>query len=239
MIHKLIFMALIPAGLSMANLCAGDAPRAAPASTDGAKAKTFLALGDSYTIGQSVAASERYPVQLAKLLSESGIAVADPQIIARTGWRTDDLDAAIDKAAPKGPFDLVTLLIGVNNQFQGRSEDEYKKQFDALLKRAIGFAGGDAGHVMVFSIPDWGVTPFAKGSDGAKVAREIDRFNAINKEATEKAGCKYVDVTPISRKAASDPSLVAGDGLHPSGSMYTEWSKAALETAKSVFEKKK
>lgn len=214
----------------MARAFAGDAP-ADP------KPKTYLALGDSYTIGESVAESERYPVQLAKLLAKEGIAVADPQIIARTGWTTDELDAAIDKAAPKGPFDLVTLLIGVNNQFRGRSEDEYKKQFDALLKRAIGFAGGDAGHVIVFSIPDWGVTPFAKRFDSAKVAREIDRFNAIAKEATEKAGCKYVDVTPISRKAPSDPSLIAHDGLHPSGSMYAEWSKAALQVAKGVLGK--
>jgi lysophospholipase L1-like esterase len=215
--------------IRMVQVMAGDAE---------AKPKTYLALGDSYTIGESAAESERYPVQLAKMLNKDGIAVADPQIIARTGWTTDELDAAIDRAAPKGPYDLVTLLIGVNNQFRGRSEEEYKKQFDGLLKRAIGFAGNDAGRVIVFSIPDWVVTPFAKRFDGAKVGKEIDRFNAVAKELTEKAGCKFIDITPISRKAPSDTSLIARDGLHPSGAMYTEWSKAALETAKSVLARK-
>lgn len=209
------------------------------ASAADAKPKTYLALGDSYTIGQSVDEAERFPVQLAKLLGKDGIAVADPQIIARTGWTTDELTDAIAKATPKGPFDLVSLLIGVNNQFRGRSEDEYKTQFDALLKQAIAFAGGDASHVIVFSIPDWGVTPFAKSYDGAKVAQEIDRFNAINKAATEKAGAKYVDVTPVSRKAATDATLIARDGLHPSGTMYAEWSKLALEGAKTVLSTQK
>ena len=206
-----------------------------------AKPKTYLALGDSYTIGQSVDEAERYPVQLAKLLAKDGIAVADPQIIARTGWTTDELTAGIAAAtpAPKGPYDLVSLLIGVNNQFRGRSEDEYKTQFEALLKQSIAFAGGDAGHVIVFSIPDWGVTPFAKRFDSAKIATEIDRFNAINKAAAEKAGAKYVDITPVSRKAATDATLVARDGLHPSGSMYTEWSKLALDGAKSILSNEK
>ena len=202
-----------------------------------AKPKTYLALGDSYTIGQSVDEAERFPVQLAKLLTKDGIVVADPQIIARTGWTTDELSDGIATVAPKGPFDLVSLLIGVNNQFRGRSQDEYKTQFDALLKQAIAFAGGDASHVIVFSIPDWGVTPFAKQYDSAKVAREIDSFNAINKQAAEKAGAKYVDITPVSRKASTDTTLVARDGLHPSGTMYAEWSKLALEGAKAALSK--
>ena len=202
-----------------------------------AKPKTYLALGDSYTIGQSVDQSESFPVQLAKLLAKDGIAVADPQIVARTGWTTDELTDGIIAAAPKGPFDLVSLLIGVNNQFRGRSQEEYRTQFNALLKQAIAFAGGDASHVVVFSIPDWGVTPFAKRYDGAKVAKEIDSFNAINKEAAEKAGVKYVDITPVSRKAATDTTLVAQDGLHPSGSMYAEWCKLALEGAKAALSK--
>ncbi len=207
------------------------------ASAADAKPKTYLALGDSYTIGQSVDEAERFPVQLAKLLTKDGIVVADPQIIARTGWTTDELSDGIATVAPKGPFDLVSLLIGVNNQFRGRSQDEYKTQFDALLKQAIAFAGGDASHVIVFSIPDWGVTPFAKQYDSAKVAREIDSFNAINKQAAEKAGAKYVDITPVSRKASTDTTLVARDGLHPSGTMYAEWSKLALEGAKAALSK--
>jgi len=178
----------------------------------------YLALGDSYTIGESVDASERFPVQLAKQLK-----LGTPQIIAKTGWTTDELDAAIDAAKPVGPYERVTLLIGVNNQYRGRSADEYRTQFVALLKRAIGFAGGNAKHVVVVSIPDWGVTPFAEGRDRAKIAHEIDQFNAINREEAARAGAKWVDITAISRR--NDPSLVAGDGLHPSGKQYAEWVK--------------
>jgi len=180
----------------------------------------YLALGDSYTIGESVPESERYPVQLARELK-----MGEPEIIAKTGWTTDELNAAIDKANPHGPYDLVTLLIGVNNQYRGRGADEYRTQFVALLQRAIGFAGGKTKNVVVVSIPDWGVTPFAKGRDRAKIAREIDQFNAINREETLRAGARYVDITPESRQAANDTALVAGDGLHPSGKMYSEWTR--------------
>jgi len=180
----------------------------------------YLALGDSYTIGESVAESDRYPVQLAHALKMS-----DPLIIAKTGWTTDELNAAIDKADPHGPYDLVTLLIGVNNQYRGRGADEYRTQFTALLQRAIGFAGGKTRNVVVISIPDWGVTPFAKDRDRAKIGREIDQFNAINREETLRAGARYVDITPESRKGATDATLVAGDGLHPSGKMYSEWTQ--------------
>jgi len=179
----------------------------------------YLALGDSYTIGESVAPAERFPNQLARELG-----IGEPQIIAKTGWTTDELDAAIDAAEPKGPYDLVTLLIGVNNQYRGRDAEEYRKQFVALLQRAIGFAGGDPKKVIVVSIPDWGVTPFAANRDRAKIAREIDHFNAINLEEAARAGARYVDITPISRR--DDPSLIASDGLHPSGKQYAEWVKA-------------
>jgi undecaprenyl-diphosphatase len=178
----------------------------------------YLALGDSYTIGESVDASQRFPVQLAKQLK-----LGEPQIIAKTGWTTDELDAAITAANPQGPYERVTLLIGVNNQYRGRSAEEYRTQFVALLKRAIGFAGGNAKHVVVVSIPDWGVTPFAEGRDRTKISREIDHFNAIAREEAARAKAKWVNITEISRR--SDPSLVAGDGLHPSGKQYAEWVK--------------
>jgi lysophospholipase L1-like esterase len=179
----------------------------------------YLALGDSYTIGESVDAKDRFPNQLSRELG-----LGEPLIIAKTGWTTDELDAAIDAADPKGPFELVTLLIGVNNQYRGRDAEQYRSEFVALLRRAIGFAGGDPGKVIVVSIPDWGVTPFAADRDRAKIAREIDRFNAINREEAMRAGARYVDITPISRR--NDPSLVATDGLHPSGKQYAEWAKA-------------
>ena len=198
-------------------------------SMHAAPAKRYLALGDSYTIGESVPESGRWPVQLAKRLH-----IGAPQIIARTGWTTDELDAAITGANPRPPFDLVTLLIGVNNQYRGRSAGEFREQFSALLQRAIRFAGGDAGRVVVVSIPDWGVMPFAEGRDRAKIGGEIDAFNAISREETRRAGARYADVTPISRMAASDSSLVAGDGLHPSAKMYERWVEAIEPEARKA-----
>lgn len=185
---------------------------AMPASNDA----RYLALGDSYTIGESVRPDERFPNQLARELG-----LGEPLIIAKTGWTTDELNAAIDAADPKGPYELVTLLIGVNNQYRGRDAEQYRGEFVALLRRAIGFAGSDPGKVIVVSIPDWGVTPFAAGRDRAKISREIDQFNAINREETARAGARYVDITPISRR--DDPSLIAADGLHPSGKQYAVW----------------
>jgi lysophospholipase L1-like esterase len=191
----------------------------------------FLALGDSYTIGEGVAASDRWPVQLAALLREQGQDFAEPRIIARTGWTTDELSDAIDAAGPQGPYALVSLLIGVNNQYRGRSTEEYRAEFSGLLQRAIGFAGGDARRVVVLSIPDWGVTPFAEGRSRADIAGEIDVFNAINRQETERLGARYVDITPQSRAAGSDPALLAPDGLHYSGLTYAEWARLALPAA--------
>ena len=191
----------------------------------------FLALGDSYTIGESVAVEDRWPNQLARALRARGSSIADPEIIARTGWTTDELSAAIDQAQPHGPYALVTLLIGVNNQYRGRDAEQFRGELRALLGRSIAFAGGDAHRVVVVSIPDWGVTPFAAGRDRAKIAAEIDRYNAINREEALRAGAHFADITPISREAAKDASLVAADGLHPSGPMYTRWLPAILAEA--------
>ena len=197
----------------------------------------FLALGDSYTIGEAVAPSERWPAQLAVLLRAEGVAINDPLIIATTGWTTDELSAGIDRANPPGTYDLVSLLIGVNNQYRGQAAGEYRTHFAALLQRAIGFADGTPAHVIVLSIPDWGMTPFAAqaGRDRAAIAAEIDSFNAINKEETMKAGARYVDVTLASREAVNDPALIAGDGLHPSGKMYAEWARLALPAARKII----
>jgi lysophospholipase L1-like esterase len=190
----------------------------------------YLALGDSYTIGESVAEADRWPNQLARSLG-----LGQPEIIAKTGWTTDELSAAIDKANPHGPYGLVTLLIGVNNQYRGRDAEQYRREFVALLNRAIAFAGGNASHVIVVSIPDWGMTPFAAGRDRAKIGAEIDHFNAINREETLRAKARYADITPVSRRVANDPSLVAGDGLHPSGAMYAEWVKLIEPEAKAAL----
>jgi lysophospholipase L1-like esterase len=195
----------------------------------------YLALGDSYTIGESVSPAERWPVQLTALLRREGHTLDEPQIIATTGWTTDELAAGIDRAAPRGPFDLVSLLIGVNNQYRGRDLAEYTVQFEALLQRAIELAGGQPRRVLVLSIPDWGLTPFAAGRDRAAIGRAIDQFNALNARAARRAGAHYVDVTPISRQAADDAALIAGDGLHPSGKMYAEWARLALPAAREAL----
>lgn len=196
----------------------------------------FLALGDSYTIGESVQPLERWPVQLVSLMRAEGLLVDEPLIIASTGWTTDELSAGIDRANPLGTYDLVSLLIGVNNQYRGRDLEEYRGQFAALLERAFSFANGRANHVLVLSIPDWSLVPFAAGRDRARIAAEIDQFNALNRAEAERAGAQYVDVTPISRRAAADPDLIAGDGLHPSGKMYAEWAKLALPVVRQVYE---
>lgn len=181
----------------------------------------YLALGDSYTIGEGVAERERYPVQLAESLRSRGIDVASPTIIARTGWRTDDLQQAIRRAELRSRYDLVSLLIGVNNQFQGRPQSVYRKEFRELLTTAIQLAGGDTSRVFVVSIPDYAYTPFGGGS--ARVSREIDEFNAINQAITADFGVRYFNITPISRQGLQQPELVARDGLHPSGEQYRRW----------------
>lgn len=194
----------------------------------------YLALGDSYTIGESVEEAERFPNQLASLLANEGVTV-DVKIIARTGWTTDELWRGIQAEAVEPPYDMVSLLIGVNNQYRGRGLEEYREGFIFLLNKAIEYAGGDVKRVVVFSIPDWGVTPFAYGRDTTQIANEIDAFNKVNLEESTKAGVHYVDVTPSSRLALNDKTLIASDGLHPSGKMYAEWAQSALPIALNIL----
>jgi lysophospholipase L1-like esterase len=194
--------------------------------------RRYLALGDSYTIGEGVPEAERWPVQLVAALGTAGVPVTAPEIIARTGWTTDELDAAITARAPQGPYALVTLLVGVNNQYRGRSVDEYRTQFRALLQRAIGFAGGDPARVIVVSIPDWGVTPFNTRRDPATVAAQIDAYNAVNKAESAAAQVAWVDVTDLTR---AQPAAVVADGLHPSAAMYAQWAARVLPLAQAAL----
>jgi lysophospholipase L1-like esterase len=213
--------------------CTENAKTAASIKTDSATANTktmtdstsYLALGDSYTIGESVPQAQSYPYQLVNLLNQNSLKLQDPHIIAVTGWTTDDLINAIDQSdITNKKFDVVTLLIGVNDQYQQLSKDNYRTKFIQVLHTAIKFAKGDKTRVFVISIPDWGVTPFADGQDSV-IGPVIDQFNAINKAESVKAGVNYIDITDISRQATTDPALVAEDGLHPSGKMYSEWVK--------------
>ena len=188
----------------------------------------FLALGDSYTIGTSVNAVESWPHLLVDRLISDGIFISPPEIIAQNGWTTVDLTTGIAEAAPQGPYDLVTLLIGVNDQFDVCPIEAYHAGFLGLLEDAVYFAGGDPSKVIVLSIPDWGVTPFAKGRDSNQIATEIDRFNDFNREESTAAGVHYVNVTSLSRLFGDDPEFLAPDGLHPSGRMYAIWVEILL-----------
>lgn len=190
---------------------------------------SWLALGDSYTIGEAVAAHERWPAVLAQRLRRAGTSIDVPQIVAVTGWTTDELAQGMDAATLVPPYGLVTLQIGVNNQYRGRPADDYREQFAGLLARAIGLAGDRAARVVVVSIPDWGVTRFAReqGRDRALIAAELDGYNAIASDASSRAGVRFVDITEISRQ---HPELLADDGLHPSAAQYVLWA-AAIEPA--------
>ncbi len=224
----------------------------AAVSASPAGAAQYLALGDSYTIGESVPRSERWPNVLAKELQRQGVPIASATIFARTGWTTDELMAALDaseggasitladgEVAPDAapPYALVSLLIGVNNQYRGRDVASFEGEFARVLERAIAYAGGDAARVIVLSIPDWGVTPFAreKGRDAVAVGREIDAYNAAKRRISIERGAAFVDITPLTREAAVDPTLLADDGLHPSGVDYARWANRALEPARKAL----
>jgi lysophospholipase L1-like esterase len=187
---------------------------------------SYLAIGDSYTIGEAVPLQGGFPYQLTAILKDNGLDVGTPHIIAKTGWTTSELQEAIKKANLNEKFTVVTLLIGVNNQYRGESKEKYRKEFKELLQTALGFANGNKAGVFVVSIPDWGLTPYGleSGRDIPAVSSDIDAFNAINKEETLLQGISYTDITPGSRLVVSDKELVASDGLHPSAKMYQEWA---------------
>lgn len=200
---------------------------------DKTKAK-YLALGDSYTIGESVNEDQRFPVQLVKMLNDNGIKTSPATIIAKTGWTTNDLSIGIKNSGISGTFDLVTLLIGVNNQYQGRDTSEYRVQFRELLQTAVQFAKGTEKRVVVISIPDYGVTPFGISNE-KKIGEEIDLFNKINKQESDLIKVKYVYITSISRVAKVESSLLAPDGLHPSAEMYRLWVESIYPVAKLIL----
>jgi lysophospholipase L1-like esterase len=189
----------------------------------------YLAIGDSYTIGESVPLNKNFPNQTAALLKKNKKAIEEPTIIAKTGWTTDELQEQLSRTRLAVPFDFVTLLIGVNNQYRGRSSDEYAKHFEELLQQAIGYAGGQANHVIVLSIPDWGVTPFAEGRDRKQISTAIDLYNGINERISKQYKVHYINITTFTREAVIDKTLVAKDGLHPSAKDYARWAEKVKE----------
>lgn len=195
--------------------------------------KTILALGDSYTKGESVLWSLNFPNQLIDSLNKSGFK-AEVKIIAQTGWRTDNLKDAINQESLQDTFDMVTLLIGVNNQFQGRSLAVYKVEFEDLLKTAIKLAQGNTSKVVVLSIPDYGYTTFGKNNQPA-ISESLATFNEANKTITDSYTIKYINITDITQKGLEDPDLVADDGLHPSAKAYNLFVKRLYLTAEAIL----
>ena len=194
---------------------------------------TLLTLGDSNTIGECVTAAECWPVQLAGALRATGLGTEEPRIVAKTGWTTDELLTAIAAEQITETFDIVSVLVGVNNQYRGRASGEFREQFCDVLAQAIEFAGRRAARVFVLSIPDWGVMPFAEGRDRAKIAAEIDEFNVIAQQEAARLGVNWVDITPTSRDL--QPGWAADDGLHPSSLQYAAWVALVLPAVQAAL----
>lgn len=198
---------------------------------------TYLALGDSYTIGEQVSMADNFPHQTVEMLKKQNFDVAAPVIIAKTGWTTDELAMAIQEHNITDTFSFVSLLIGVNNQYRGRDVNNYREEFTQLLDQAIAFAGGEVGNVFVLSIPDWGVTPFAEGKNRDEIAREIDAYNEANRELTEARKCHYVEITESTRKNGDNALYLVGDKLHPSGKEYEIWAARLANEVASQLKK--
>ncbi|WP_343748584.1 SGNH/GDSL hydrolase family protein [Fluviicola sp.] len=193
------------------------------------KGVSYLALGDSYTIGESVPVNHNFPYQLADSISRNGRKYESPSIIARTGWRTDQLIKAVESAHLEKEYDLVTLLIGVNNEFQGRSLQEYERDFRILCQKAIELAGNKTDRVYILSIPDYGYTPFGE-KNRERISQRIDLFNASNQRISDSLSLHYIDITGISRRGLNETGLVAADGLHPAAGMYALWVEEILKS---------
>jgi len=231
--QRLPFLALLLIFISFSSMNISSEQKTEPQE----QSKTYLALGDSYTIGESVAESQRWPIQLAARMVHEGIPMRDPKIIAKTGWRTDDLKAAIEADTELlETYDLVSLLIGVNNQYQGKSVESFAPEFEELLQIAIKYAGGKKENVFVVSIPDYGKTPFGATKE-EQIKKELDAYNKVSKSIAKKYGVEYFNITPISRTAKFHPELIANDDLHPSGKMYTKWVELMEKKIEKMLKK--
>lgn len=196
---------------------------------------SYLALGDSYTIAEAVPLHDSFPYQTVQLLRKKGLALYAPEIVAKTGWTTDELTAHVDTTAFNASYDFVSLLIGVNNQYRGRDIENFQEEFIALLNKAISFAGGKKEHVFVLSIPDWGVTPFAKERDASLIASQIDQYNAMCEKVAAENGCHYIDITAEQRATGNLEAFLATDGLHPSGAEYAKWANKLADAIASII----
>jgi lysophospholipase L1-like esterase len=229
MIRSMQFLLLLSSLLLSLGACSKEVPAPQPLR--------YLALGDSYTIGQGVPADQRYPEQLIAQFREQGIEADSPLVIARTGWTTAELQLGIAQANPEGPFDLVSLLIGVNNQYRGQSIETFQQEFTELLDQAIAFADNRPGRVFVFSIPDYAFTPFGQQRPNPPgISVDLDNFNVLKKQIAQQRGVLFLDITPISRLGLEQPELVAGDQLHPSGEQYRQWLELHLSAIRQLLD---
>jgi len=190
---------------------------------------SYLALGDSYTIGEQVDFAENFPNQTIQILRKAGFAFYAAEIIAKTGWTTDELSNSIENTTTLNNYDIVSLLIGVNNQYRARSATEFKVEFEHLLQKAIQFAGNKPGRVFILSIPDWGVTPFAEGRDRKQVAEEIDQYNNVCKNSAAAFKAHFINITTSQRADGNKQEFLAPDSLHPSGQEYKKWAAALAD----------
>lgn len=195
----------------------------------------YLALGDSYTIGESVTESERWPIQLGTVLQSKGFNISETDIIATTGWTTAELMDGIKTASPHSEYGLVSLLIGVNNQYRGYDFEIYETELIELVDKAIGFAGGDTSKVFMVSIPNYGVTPFGQSRGENRIRQELLEYDAYANTIAKQYGIPFLNITPISEKAKMDPSYIAEDQLHPSGKMYSEWVELMIPTVEKLL----
>lgn len=198
---------------------------------------TYLALGDSYTIGEGVPLYQSYPYQAVQLLRSWGQPFHAPEIAAKSGWTTSELAFRLDHTIFNTVYDFVSLLIGVNNQYRGMSSHLYATDFEQLLLRSILFAGSNPSHVFVLSIPDWSLTPFASGRNHSEISREIAEFNQVNRSLSEKHRANYIDITTGSPETTGDLSYITEDGLHPSGKAYQRWSELLARAIKKECKK--
>lgn len=194
----------------------------------------YLALGDSYTIGEQAPIHDNFPYQTVQLLRKAGMTIAAPEIIAKTGWTTDELSQGIDAQKLLPVYDWVSLLIGVNNQYRNRTVENYRSEFSMLLDRAIQFAGNRKERVFVLSIPDWGVTPFAEGRDRVSIAEAIDAYNSAAREICATQNICFIDITEQQRIHGTDPEFLTEDKLHHSGKEYRGWAEKLAKQILSI-----